>query len=102
MPLAIGLPLVALGIGLAASSVQTCRRVATDERYAEPTRVIVQHGPYVRTRNPMMLSILLIHAGVLLIANAGWGDGADPDPLSPGGRHFTGGALSGGPIWRRV
>ncbi len=73
VPLTIGLPLVALGISLAARSVQTFRRARTDERYAEPTRVIVQHGPYTRTRNPMMLSLVLIHAGVLLAANAGWG-----------------------------
>lgn len=73
VPLVVGLPVAALGVALAARSVQTFRRAGTDERYAEPTRVIVQHGPNARTRNPMMLALVLIHAGVLLAANAGWG-----------------------------
>ncbi|HUE97314.1 MAG TPA: isoprenylcysteine carboxylmethyltransferase family protein [Longimicrobiaceae bacterium] len=68
----VALPLLGLGAGLAMRSVKAFQRVGTDERYAGPTSVIVQDGLYGRTRNPMFLSLVLLHLGVVVAANAGW------------------------------
>jgi protein-S-isoprenylcysteine O-methyltransferase Ste14 len=70
--LLVGLPLVAVGVALAATALKRFHAVDTDERYAEPTSVIVQDGPYARTRNPMFLSLVLIHLGVVVALNVAW------------------------------
>jgi len=68
----VGLPTVGLGIALSGRSLKRFTLAGTDERYAEPTSVIVQDGLYARTRNPMFLGAVLIHLGVVLAVNAGW------------------------------
>jgi protein-S-isoprenylcysteine O-methyltransferase Ste14 len=70
--LLVGLPLVAVGVALAATALKRFHAVGTDERYAEPTSVIVEDGPYARTRNPMFLSLVLIHLGVVVALNVAW------------------------------
>ena len=70
--LAAGLPLVGLGVVLAMRSLKRFALAGTDERYAEPTSVIVRDGPYARTRIPMFLGAVLVHLGVVVAVNAGW------------------------------
>lgn len=69
---AFGIPVVALGVGLAVSATKAFQRAGTDERFAEPTSVIVQDGLFARTRNPMFLSLVMLYVGVVLTVNAAW------------------------------
>lgn len=68
----VAVPLAVLGVALAAGSVKRFDRAGTDERYAEPTSVVVQDGLYRHTRNPMFVGLVLIHLGVVVALNAAW------------------------------
>lgn len=70
--LAAGLSAVALGIALVAVSSRTFHRADTDEAWAEPTSVIVSHGPYGRSRNPMYVGATVVFVGVALAVNTLW------------------------------
>lgn len=65
--MALGLPLVALGLGLAAWSVAE----AGDTRIDSPDRLLTQ-GPYALSRNPMYSAWTLMHLGIGLAANSRW------------------------------
>jgi protein-S-isoprenylcysteine O-methyltransferase Ste14 len=69
---ALGLPLAALGAGLAVAGFRALRRAGTHPDPRKPTTRIVDDGPYSFTRNPMYLAMALVHGGVSLRANAGW------------------------------
>jgi protein-S-isoprenylcysteine O-methyltransferase Ste14 len=64
---AIGWPLIAAGVSLAAWSV----RAAGDEDL-ERSVGLVARGPYALSRNPMYLAWHLLHVGVALVANSAW------------------------------
>jgi protein-S-isoprenylcysteine O-methyltransferase Ste14 len=50
-----------------------CFRVARTSPFPErPTTSLVVRGPFRFTRNPLYLSMALLHAGVALFANAMW------------------------------
>lgn len=68
----VAFPIIVLGVALAAGAVNRFDRAGTDERYAEPTSVIVQDGLNAHTRNPMFLGLVLIHLGVVIAVNAAW------------------------------
>jgi protein-S-isoprenylcysteine O-methyltransferase Ste14 len=70
--LVVGLPLLAIGLVLTRRSLKLFSVEGTDERYAEPTSVIVQTGPYARTRNPMFVGAVLLYLGVALAVNTVW------------------------------
>ena len=63
--MALGLPLVALGVGLAAWSVAE----AGDTRIESPNRLLTR-GPYSLSRNPMYSAWTLMHLGIGLAANS--------------------------------
>ena len=65
--MALGLPLVALCVGLAAWSVAE----AGDTRIESPNRLLT-HGPYSLSRNPMYSAWSLMHLGIGLAANSLW------------------------------
>lgn len=69
---AVGIPVIAVGLGLGLSANVLFRRVGTDDRFAKPASVIVQTGPFARTRNPMYVGLVLIYLGVVLAVNAAW------------------------------
>jgi protein-S-isoprenylcysteine O-methyltransferase Ste14 len=64
---AIGLLLIAVGIGLAAWSVLE----AGDTEIESPNRLLTG-GPYSRSRNPMYVAWTLMYLGIGLIANSLW------------------------------
>jgi protein-S-isoprenylcysteine O-methyltransferase Ste14 len=61
----VGVLLIASGIGLAVWGNLRFRRQGTPVRPFEPSTALVQDGPFVFTRNPMYLGML-----VVLIGNA--------------------------------
>jgi len=69
---AVGIPVIAIGLGFGLSANVLFHRVGTDDRFAKPTSVIVQTGPFARTRNPMYVGLVLIYLGVVLALNAAW------------------------------
>jgi protein-S-isoprenylcysteine O-methyltransferase Ste14 len=63
----LGLPLVALSLGLAVWSVREAGAV----RVEAPDRLLTG-GPYSMSRNPMYASWTLLHAGLGLALNSPW------------------------------
>ena len=64
---ALGLPVVALSVALAAWSVAE----AGNARIEPPDRLLI-HGPYALSRNPMYVAWTLLHLGVGLAADSLW------------------------------
>jgi protein-S-isoprenylcysteine O-methyltransferase Ste14 len=69
---ALGLPLTAIGAGLAVAGFRAQRRAGTDPDPRRPTTRIVDDGPYSVSRNPMYLAMALAYMGVTLRADPGW------------------------------
>ena len=72
LQLAIGLPLVAVGIVLFQSTARTMMRARTGVVPGKPTTAIVVYGPFRFSRNPMYLSAALAYLGVAISTNALW------------------------------
>lgn len=64
---ALGLPLIGLGIGLAAWAVHEAG--ATD---VEAPDTLITGGPYTYSRNPMYVGWILIYLGVVVVVNSLW------------------------------
>jgi protein-S-isoprenylcysteine O-methyltransferase Ste14 len=58
------------GLALDLWAVATFRRAGTSPYPAGPTTTLAVGGPYRFTRNPMYLGLILITAGLALLANA--------------------------------
>jgi protein-S-isoprenylcysteine O-methyltransferase Ste14 len=70
MHMAIGILLVALGIGIAGAAFATFKRFRTPVRPgAEPTQ-FVMIGPYRMTRNPMYLGLLTFLIGWFFVSES--------------------------------
>ena len=67
-----GTALVLLGATLAASAFYFFRLAKTSPFPERPSTSLIEAGPFRVTRNPLYLSMSLIHAGVALFANALW------------------------------
>ncbi len=70
----VGLPVLAIGVFLLAASLRTLGRADTDDSIARPTSVIVEHGPYRLSRNP-------VYVGIAFAVNALWMFGVLPLPI---------------------
>jgi protein-S-isoprenylcysteine O-methyltransferase Ste14 len=65
--------LLTLGAGaLALWAFLTFRRARTTVRPDRPASALLTRGPFRFTRNPLYLSLSLLHAGLALLANALW------------------------------
>lgn len=67
-----GTALVVCGIALAASAFLSFRAAKTSPFPERPSTALVIRGPFRFTRNPLYVSMALIHAGVSFFANALW------------------------------
>ena len=65
--MALGLPLVAVSVGLALWSVAE----AGDARMGSPDRLLTQ-GPYSLSRNPMYAAWTMMHLGIGLATDSPW------------------------------
>ena len=63
----IGLPLIALGIGIVVWSVFEAGNVDI-----ESPQQLITGGPYARSRNPMMVAWTLIYLGIAFVVNTLW------------------------------
>jgi protein-S-isoprenylcysteine O-methyltransferase Ste14 len=66
----VGIPLIGLGLALGVSAAQAQGRAGTSVDPKQPSRKIVQTGPYRFTRNPIYLGMALVIAGAGLALNA--------------------------------
>ena len=71
-PNVVGLPFIAAAIVLFILSVREFSRHGTPVRGSEPAAAVVASGPYRFSRNPIYLSMLLLEAGIALMANSAW------------------------------
>ena len=72
LPRLLGGGCILTGATLAASALITFRLARTTVRPDRPVAELVRHGPFLLSRNPMYVSLALVHAGIALLANALW------------------------------
>jgi protein-S-isoprenylcysteine O-methyltransferase Ste14 len=65
-----GAGLLIAGVGLAASAMRRFRAAGTAVETSRPSVTIVSDRPYAGTRNPIYVAMLLIYAGIVVVANA--------------------------------
>ena len=65
----LGSGFILTGAGLAASALITFRLAHTTVRPDRPATDLVRHGPFRLSRNPMYVSLALVHAGKLTDVN---------------------------------
>ena len=63
---------VLVGLALMAWGIITFRRERTAVYPNRPARVLVEGGPYRRTRNPMYLGMTILYLGVTALMNSWW------------------------------
>jgi protein-S-isoprenylcysteine O-methyltransferase Ste14 len=68
----VGLIFVVLGFVLAAFSVRTFTRAGADIVPGNPATVLVTHGPYRVTRNPIYIGFILAYFGIAVLATSVW------------------------------
>jgi protein-S-isoprenylcysteine O-methyltransferase Ste14 len=72
LPTLIGVLLVALGLVLLVSGAITMRRVGESLNPNEPTRTLVENGPFRFSRNPTYLGLTALYAGLALAFSSLW------------------------------
>lgn len=72
VPTVIGAALALLGLGLAIAGARTFRAAKTNLDPKRPALVLVEHGPYRLTRNPIYVGLLFGFLGIGLIASLDW------------------------------
>ncbi len=72
LQLAIGLPLIGIGIVLNASADTTMGNAGTNPDPSKPATVLVTYGPFRFSRNPQYLSVIVLYRGIAISANALW------------------------------
>ena len=70
--LPVGGGLVLVGLALFALAIRQFLAAGTPIPTNQPTRAIVAKGPYRFTRNPIYLSMTLVHLGIALWVNDAW------------------------------
>lgn len=68
----IGIILIVLSGVLALLARRIMRSLGTPINFNKPTRMIVNKGAFRVTRNPLYLSLLMLYAGVGIVANSWW------------------------------
>lgn len=68
----LGLAVALLGLGLALAALGVMLLARTDPRPDRPDRVLITHGPFRLSRNPIYLGLLLIAAGIALLSGSVW------------------------------
>lgn len=71
-PFAIGLVLTAAGTVLGAAAFAAMRRAHTSPDPSEPTRALVDEGPFRYSRNPIYVAFTLIYSGIAVAFQWWW------------------------------
>jgi protein-S-isoprenylcysteine O-methyltransferase Ste14 len=69
---AIGVTSLALGLGVVGWAIVTFAGARTPIVPVRAARVLVEHGPFRLSRNPMYVGLTLAYLGLALIVNTGW------------------------------
>ncbi len=64
--------LILLGVAIVAAGVRNFSRAATPVPSNQPVRVLVTTGIYGWSRNPIYVGMLLLYAGIGLVARSPW------------------------------
>lgn len=72
LPLAIGLPVIVIGIILNAWSGTTMCKAGTSPDWNRPAKLLVTHGPFRYSRNPQYISGNVLYLGIAIFFNALW------------------------------
>jgi len=72
LALALGPVVTVLAFALSVWAFRTMQAGGGSVPTGEPTDVIVETGPYRRTRNPIYLGMLLLQLGIAIWANSLW------------------------------
>jgi protein-S-isoprenylcysteine O-methyltransferase Ste14 len=67
-----GAAIFTLGLALLMSAALTFRKAGTEVQTSQPTTVIVAHGPYRFSRNPIYLGMFIGLAGLAVGFDTGW------------------------------
>ncbi len=68
----LGAALLAAGVALGAWAMGEFSRAKTNVPTDLPATTVVRSGPYRWSRNPIYLSLTLIHLGIAGLVNGGW------------------------------
>ena len=68
----VGWLLVALGTAVSGWGLVTFRNAGTPIRPDRPAVVLVTHGPFRLSRNPIYLGLSLVYLGVTVLVDSGW------------------------------
>ena len=68
----VGWLLVALGTAVSGWGLVTFRNAGTPIRPDRPAVVLVTHGPFRLSRNPIYLGLSLVYLGVAVLVDSGW------------------------------
>lgn len=68
--LALGLILIAAGMGFSVWAMKTMRDAGTNFKLDKPVTAFVRHGPYRFSRNPIYLGLSVFYMGICLLLDA--------------------------------
>lgn len=68
---ALGAAFLAAGVFILVWAVKTFKKSGVDLRF-KPVGMIIDQGPFARSRNPMYVAFTLIYIGVSFALNAAW------------------------------
>ena len=69
---AVGVPVIIAGLAFGLVANMTFRKMATDFSFSKPPSLIVQHGLFKISRNPMYVAMVVIVLGAMLVVNSAW------------------------------
>ncbi len=69
--LAIGLPFLGVALGVQLTSILTLKRAKTTPFFSA-TSLVVKHGPYARSRNPIYVGFFIWTIGLPFVVNTVW------------------------------
>src|SRR5262245_53305145 len=73
LTMALGIALIAVGIGVAAWGRITLKQAGTTVNPLKPTTAIATGGPFQFTRNPLYVGIMAVFIGISLAVGTLWG-----------------------------
>ncbi|GBE43105.1 hypothetical protein BMS3Bbin10_01177 [bacterium BMS3Bbin10] len=71
-PVAVGLGLAAIGLGIGLKGIRQFSNAGTSLQVDEPTQALVTDGLYRWSRNPIYIGLSVLYAGLAIALTTGW------------------------------